>query len=417
MKQSEKISFRELAVPLIKSIDSFNYLLRSHHRRVAVISYHIGRKMNLEDQQMVDLIVAASLHDIGALSVQERDMLVREDVENPEPHCLMGYRMLSACDIFDSVAQIIRHHHVRYDRNRKEDVKIQSYIVHLADRVDICTSPDKFILNQKRDVVERIEKKVGTVFSPVVFDAFLEAAKADLFWIEIDNLSMEKLFDRINFIYTRMLDSEEMIHFALMISRIIDFRSRFTASHSYTVGKLGYHIGKILNFDENFCTKILVAGLLHDIGKIGIDTAFIEKNGPLTEGEFNQMKLHCYYSGQILGELSASDWFRDVVYWAEHHHERIDGSGYPYACSGDAVDSGTKIVAFSDIISALMENRPYRKKFGTEKSFEIIENEIAPSLGPEMFRELKNHKNKIAEIVFSCQRESQEVYAAKLEDS
>ena len=416
MNQLQKISFRELAVPLIKSIDSFNYLLKSHHRRVAVISYHIGKKMNLEDRQMVDLIVAASLHDIGALSVQERDMLVREDVENPEPHCLMGYRMLSACDIFDNVAQIVRHHHVRYDRNREENVRIQSYIVHLADRVDICTSPDKFILNQKEHVVAKIEEKVGTVFSPMVFDAFLEAAKADLFWIEIDNLSMEKLFDRINFIYARMLNSEEMIHFALMISRIIDFRSRFTASHSYTVGKLGYHIGKILNFDEIFCTKLLVAGLLHDIGKIGIDTAFIEKNGPLTNEEFSHVKLHCYYTGQILGELSSSDWFRDVVYWAEHHHERIDGSGYPYACSGDAIDSGTKIIAFSDIISALMENRPYRKGLGIEKSFELIETQIAPFLGPEIFSELKRHKNEIEKIVFSCQKESLEVYAANLED-
>lgn len=77
----DKISLKELAFPLIKSIDSFNYLLKSHQRRTAVISYHLGRELGLSHDEMVDLVVAAALHDIGALSVQERDTLIQEDVE------------------------------------------------------------------------------------------------------------------------------------------------------------------------------------------------------------------------------------------------------------------------------------------------------------------------------------------------
>lgn len=104
---------------MIKAIDTFNYLLKSHHRRTAVISYHIGKELRLNNDQLMELVMAASLHDIGALSVQERDMLVKEDVLNPTPHCLMGHRMLSSFIVFKEIAQAIKHHHIKYEDLRQ----------------------------------------------------------------------------------------------------------------------------------------------------------------------------------------------------------------------------------------------------------------------------------------------------------
>ncbi len=145
----KEMTLKELALPLIKAIDSFNYLLRSHHRRTAYICYCLGKQLNLSHEQMIDLVIAASLHDIGALSVQERDTLVQEDVDNPEPHCRMGNRMMATFKVFNNIARIIKHHHIRYDEADKydEEILFQSYIVYLADRVDIYIAPDSFILN------------------------------------------------------------------------------------------------------------------------------------------------------------------------------------------------------------------------------------------------------------------------------
>ena len=148
----EAISLKELAVPIIKSIDSCNYLLKSHHRRTAIIAYHIGRKMNFDCDQLFRLIVAAAVHDVGALSVQERNALIQADVENPRPHCEMGYRMLSSFGPFKEVARIIRHHHIHYDASLNMDegeVLLASHILHLADRVDVLINPDVFVLKQK----------------------------------------------------------------------------------------------------------------------------------------------------------------------------------------------------------------------------------------------------------------------------
>ena len=402
----EKLSLKELAVPMIKAIDSFNYLLKSHHRRTAVISYYIGKQLNLSGDDMIQLIIAAALHDIGALSVQERDMLVREDVSNPNPHCLMGYRMLLSFEVFRTIAQIIKHHHIVYTDSLEMDegeAPLQSHIIHLADRVDILISPDEFILNQKKSVIERIREKTGSVFHPKVVEAFEAAAKADIFWIEINNLEIDQLFRKVDFSMDFDLTIDNILEFALTISRIIDFRSRFTASHSYTVAHLSSLIGRYFGLTEEKCKKLMVAGYLHDIGKIGIDPGLIEKNGPLSEEEFNLIKLHTYYTAQILKELASCNWFSEIVVWSERHHEKADGSGYPYALDDSSLDLGVKILAYSDVISALMEERPYRRSLSIDVAFDIIGTKIAATISIDIFREIEKHKDEINELVRQCQ--------------
>lgn len=410
----ERLSLRELAVPMIKAIDSFNYLLKSHHRRVAVISYYIGRQLNLNNDDLVELLIAAALHDIGALSVQERDMLIQEDVTNPYAHCIMGYRMLSLFEVFKNIAQIIKHHHIKYEDSlsmEKSEVLFQSHIVHLADRVDIFISPDSFILNQKGTVTEKIRERVGTTFHPEVFKAFEEVSKADVFWIEINNLQIDKLFQKINFSIDFELTIDTVLEFALTISRIIDFRSRFTASHSYTVAHLSSLIGGYLGFTEEKCKKLMVTGYLHDLGKIGIDPGLIEKKGPLTDEEFNLVKMHAYYTGQILGELSGSDWFSEIINWAERHHEKADGTGYPFSLDGSSLDEGVKVLEFADIISALMEERPYRKSLSIDVAFDIIKDKMAAGISPEIFSIIEMHKDEINEVVRKCQAHKFEEYS------
>ena len=401
----EELTLKELALPLIKAIDSFNYLLKSHHRRVAVISYNIAKALNLSEKELSQLVIAAAIHDIGALSIQERDMLVQEDVNNPNPHCIMGYKMLAPFSIFKDVAQIIKHHHIKYEDSLKstnDEILFVSHIVHLADRIDILINHEEFILNQKNKVIEKIKEKVGTTFHPDVFEAFTKVAKADIFWIEINNMTLDQLFRKINFMVDYELTLENVTSFALTISRIVDFRSRFTVTHSYTVAHLASFIGTIFNFSEEKCKKLMIAGYLHDIGKIGIDPRILEKNGSLTEEEFNMMKLHPYYTGQILNELSTSEWFSEIVNWAKNHHEKIDGSGYPYALDGSDMDDGVKILALSDVITALMEERPYRKVLEIDEAFKIITENIAPKISIDIFDVIKKYKTEINNLVKKC---------------
>ncbi len=409
----EKMTMKELAAPLIKAIDSFNYLLKSHHRRTTVIAYAIGKKMGLTEDEMTDLVIAAAMHDIGALSVQERNSLIQEDVDNPTPHCLMAYHMLKSFDVFHNIAHILKHHHVKYsDIDIIEDnVAIQSHIIHLADRVDIYISPDVFILDQKEDVISKIKERTESIFHPDVFIAFEKVCKSDIFWININNMPMDYVLNMINFDLNVELSLDKVVEFAQVISRIVDYRSRYTATHSYTVGHLAFHLGKLFGLGNEKRTKLLITGLLHDIGKIGIDPGIIEKKGKLTDSEYNQVKLHSYYSGQILLELSKSEWFKDIVHWSVHHHEKVDGSGYPYGISGEEYDIGNKIIAYSDIIAALTEDRPYRNGMSIDDAFALIKVRMADSIDFEMYETIIKNKEEINDVVKFCQTEGQKVYA------
>jgi len=416
----EKLSLKELAVPMIKAIDSFNYLLKSHHRRTAVISYHIAKQMNIGEQELFELVVAASLHDIGALSVQERDMLIRDDVTNPQPHCIVGYRMLRTFEPFNTIAQIVKHHHIEYEESFKMEpgeVLFASHILHFSDRIDIFIKPDEFILNQKVNVIEKLREKTGTVFHPQVFEAFERASKSDIFWIDINNMGVEQLFRKLNFSLDYELTADNIIDFSQTLSKIIDFRSRFTSSHSYTVAHLAFKIGSYLGFSEEKCKKLMVAGYLHDIGKIGIDPDIIEKNGPLTDSEYNLIKLHAYYTGQILNELNASEWFSEIVTWSERHHEKINGNGYPFSLEEESLDEGVKVLAYSDIISALMENRPYREGLPIDVAFGIIKDKICDTLSVEMFEVIERHKDEINNVVSECQNYAFTTYQDAVEEA
>lgn len=369
--------------------------------------------MNLDCDQLFRLIIAAAVHDVGALSVQERNALIQADVHNPRPHCEMGYRMLSSFDPFKDVAKIIRHHHIHYDASLSMDegeVLLDSHILHLADRVDIFVNPDVFVLRQKAAVVEKIRAGVGTTFHPDVFAAFIQASAPDIFWIEINNLELDQLFRQVDSSMNFNLSLENVLDFALTISRIIDFRSHFTASHSFTVANLACEIGKIFGFSRERCLKLKISGYLHDIGKIGVDPSLIEKAGPLTDDEFDQVKLHTYYTGQILSSLSISEWFHEIVLWAKNHHEKKDGTGYPYCLHEEDLDVGSKIVAFSDVIAALMEDRPYRQSLPVDTAFEIIRKSISAKISDQMFDVIEGHKEAINAIVLQCQQNIRKQY-------
>lgn len=412
----EKLTLKELAIPLINAIDSFNYLLKSHHRRTAIISYFIGKEMKLSDEKMINLVISAALHDIGALSVQERDMLIKGDVEFPEPHCSMGYKMLSTFDAFEVISQIIKHHHIKYcdlEKYSKGEILIQSQIIHLADRVDILTLSDQFILNQKKAITSSIIEHSGSTFNPIVVDAFQKVSKGDIFWININNITMDKLLRNINFTLDYELSIDDVMDFAMMISKIIDFRSKYTAAHSCTVAHLAYSIGKMIGWDADMCKKIKVAGYLHDLGKIGIDPGIIEKNGPLSDEEYNQIKLHAYYTEQILLDLVGNSWFKDIIYWSKNHHENKIGTGYPYSISEEEVDTGIMVLSFADIMSALMENRPYRKSLGIEKTIQIMQKEVAPKLSQSIFSVILQNIDELNKIILDCQILNYNLYGKK----
>ncbi len=158
------------------------------------------------------------------------------------------------------------------------------------------------------------------------------------------------------------------------ITFALDTRDPYTGGHSQRVSDMALEVCKILGLDKNESKKVHIAAHLHDIGKIGVPDAVLQKQGKLTEDEWQQMKKHPEYGANILKKSHRLSELSEIVLM---HHERFDGKGYPFGKSGDEIPLGARIIAICDSIDAMTSNRCYRKSL----SFETCYNEIKINLG------------------------------------
>lgn len=149
------------------------------------------------------------------------------------------------------------------------------------------------------------------------------------------------------------------------LANALDAKCDYTSGHSLRVGRYAALIGKALGLGQEQQKELEVAGILHDIGKIGVPEAILWKPDKLTPEEQKIMALHPVRSAQIIGNLPALQGIKDLVL---HHHEYLDGSGYPDHLKGEDIPLGSRIVLVADAYDAMTSDRPYRKAIGHEKA-------------------------------------------------
>lgn len=393
----KKICIKNVMVSLIKSIDSFNYLLKDHHRRTAIIAYQLGNIYGLDKHRMDDLVLAASLHDIGALYVSERDQLIQADVENPRDHELNGAKMLEDFAPFASIAKIIGRHHIKYENVLlglvdASEVPLESYFLHLADRVDVLLL--KYGNDHSR-VIEEIKSRFGTIFAPFLLDTFIKATSNIEFWATISFDSYHDLLMRSLDDAHYDIDAEGIESLARLFAHIIDFRSPWTTRHSETVSLLAYRLGQLMGFPEDICWELKISGYLHDIGKIAIPVELINKPGKLTPEEFERVKNHVVYSTLILSPISE---FENIVSLVSNHHEKRDRSGYPLKPKEELLYLQTDVLSFADIFSALSENRPYRMGMNKEELIATLTEFTPEKLSESVYDVIIEHFDELMSI-------------------
>lgn len=175
-------------------------------------------------------------------------------------------------------------------------------------------------------------------------------------------LKMKKFIEHV--------ESLENVIFSLVKS--IETRDFYTAGHSRRVADISADIGRELKLSENEIEILHKSSLLHDIGKIGISDQILNKPGKLSEEEFNIIKEHPSRGEDICSSLRLTQHALDII---RHHHEKLDGSGYPDGLKGDEISKFIRIVTVSDIFDALTTNRPYRISKGNKESISILKQE------------------------------------------
>ena len=150
----------------------------------------------------------------------------------------------------------------------------------------------------------------------------------------------------------------------------IDAKDGYTKHHSQRVAKYAVAIARELGWNEADTEGIYIAGFLHDVGKIVINSELLNKKEPLTEKEMLELRNHPLLSYNIISKIKFP--WKDVVGMIRHHHERFDGRGYPDAVAGDGLSEGSRILTLADSFDAMTSDRPYRNGMGLKDSLEEL---------------------------------------------
>lgn len=188
----------------------------------------------------------------------------------------------------------------------------------------------------------------------------------------------------------------------------VDAKDAYTCGHSERVALLSRLLAQEAKLDSHFVERIYMAGLLHDVGKIGVPEAVLQKTGKLTPEEYEQIKKHPEIGARILRDIRQIE---DILPGVLHHHERYDGKGYPAGLAGDAIPLMGRVICLADCFDAMTSSRTYRKALPLEVALTEIQRcsgtQFDPALtdaflkiGAERFRDLlTDHKRQAKQLI------------------
>ena len=201
--------------------------------------------------------------------------------------------------------------------------------------------------------------------------------------------------------YMLINDLKELFSGTIMaIIEALDAKDSFTLGRSRRVTFYSLKIAKALGLSEKEVSQIELAGLLHDIGMIGVSDDILNKTEPLTEEEFQAVKEHVNHGVKILTDIKQ---LKDVVEIIKYHHERYDGSGYPLGLVGEDIPIGARIIALGDTYDSMISSRAYRVALKPQEALEKIKTlsysqfdpkvvEAFSNVLPEVINEIKDYE-------------------------
>jgi len=175
----------------------------------------------------------------------------------------------------------------------------------------------------------------------------------------------------------------------------LEAKDKYTSGHSQRVTEISVAVARELGMPPDGIGKIRLAGLVHDIGKIGVKESVLSKPGKLTDKEYEHIKSHCDVGERILTPIVEDE---EILKAVRHHHERYDGRGYPDGLCGEQIPLGARILAVADAYDALTLERPYREAMSAETAFAEIERGKGTQFDPEVadaFLRIKKFANSV----------------------
>lgn len=355
----------------------YSNTIYNHSTRVAYISLLLGKYLSLDEKELFHLTNFALLHDIGAIhsDLHIEDMMIPQSkLERKHAHCTYGQNVFNHYPIPLTQEKIILFHHEHVDGSgyfgkTLNEIPLFSQIIALADYVELHNPLKTYTSQYKQELFQHLQSLAGVFFSTILLDAFFNISSTLTFWVDLENENISYALQRESLNTNILLSYDEFLHVSKFISAIVDTKSTFTQVHSQSIAYKAGLMADHLQWDDYRKKQFVIAASLHDIGKLTTPIHILEKTGKLTKEEMDCMIQHVYYTERALYKMDVR---QEVINWARNHHERLDGSGYPYNLTGVNLDFESRLLAVVDSYQAMTEERPYRAPLSHENAIKVL---------------------------------------------
>ncbi|MDD2886985.1 MAG: HD domain-containing protein [Aliarcobacter sp.] len=358
-----------------------------HSKRVAYICLKIANIIGLSDEAKFDLCSYSLLHDNGLIESycnftnEYKDSNSEDyfDIINFSEHCIIGENNIKEFPFLTFQENVILYHHENFDgsglfEKKGDEIPLFAQLISFADILD--TNFDLTIIDyDKKEQINRfVFENEEKLFSRDLVLAYKELSNSFLFWGDLEYFEEVNPLENILADFKMEVSLDNFLYITKIFSKIIDGKSKFTAKHSLDLEEKSLKLAEYFDLDEETKLKIQIASNLHDIGKLGTPNSILDKEGSLTESELFEIKKHAYLTHSILSKI---DNFSDITKWASAHHERLDGSGYPFGLTSNELGLEERIVSCLDFYQALVEDRPYRKSMTHNDAISLLRKNLS----------------------------------------
>ena len=275
-------------------------------------------------------------------------------------HCTLGSQFAEQIGLDEAVCVAIRQGYEQWDGKgypshlRGEEICLPARLVQLAGPVEVVA--------RRRGVEAAVavaRRHRGTQFDPAVVDLFCSRAPELL-----DGLDRASDWDAVLGTepqLSRRVSGAGLDQVLEAMADLVDMKSPYLAGHSRGVANLASAAARVAGYPDDDVAVLRRAGLIHDLGRLGVSNAIWDKPGPVTEAESERVRLHPYLTDRMLARVSALSRSREI---AARHHERLDGSGYPRGLTAASLTPPDRLLAAADVYHAMTEPRPHRAPLG-----------------------------------------------------
>jgi len=349
----------------------------NHGKRIAVLCTAMGRHLGMNEDELTTLATCALFHDNALTEYLLEEYDLGRDEGNhsklPGQHCIYGQRNVDELPMPSDSDGLVLYHHEWANGNgpfgKKEgEFPLGAELISIADSLDVKYHLQRVSTSQLTGLRQEITENIHIHYTERAAEALLAVLDESMLLSLRDEAIRETA---VHLIPAWEIEAEDdtLVKLADFAAHIIDYKSHFTRNHTVWIASRSLAMSSYYGFSREKQVKIYLACALHDIGKLYIPSNILEKPGELTDSEFVQITDHIRYTYKLLKDIKG---FEQICTWASNHHEKLDGSGYPFGRSGDELDFVSRLLVCLDIYQAVSEERPYHPGRSHQDTMSIL---------------------------------------------